>query len=662
MNGFYGLIKRFGRDESGVFAVLFGLMAIILIALGGSVVDYVRLEQTRNRAQVALDAAALALQPEIFKVPVNQASIKANAQALMIERIADPVVAAAIETITIDVANGSLFFEAKIAVPTIFVQLVGVPQMTARIHSEATRKKLSIEVAMVLDNSGSMKETGTGTSGTRQRMQFLKDAARCATYILFYKDVVDSGDSCVQATTSTKQDSVKIGVVPFTMFVNVGASNLSAGWIDQGSSVTSNDNFDDGRTPPGNINRATLFTATKESWDGCIEARPHIKTGSTASEYLDTDDTLPVAGNTLYLPMLAPDVEDFTIDNDNERDTNNYLSDTPAICDRPAQGNTSCVITQQRTCTLGLICGSATTVSAVPRGPTGFTSSSLYANAYYGNHSNSCSCRNGVTYDSWSSGTSQTRTGTCTGGGYQPQGLSVRQLQERICKYYGPVQSSSSTRGPNADCGAAAILPLSDSPTTVVTSINNMVAEGGTNIHEGAAWGYRVLSPTAPFTEGKPFAESTSKVMILMTDGENTTYNLTNPNYCNSTQMLAYNGSCYNSAYGYPYNSRNNDSTSSSSGGIERLGYLGISNASLVTELNLRTVQACTNAKAQGITIYTIGLATEEAKQSTPAVVRKMLTDCASTTDKAYFPAQPSELKSVFLAIAGQLAALRLAQ
>ena len=178
MNGFYGLIKRFGRDESGVFAVLFGLMAIILIALGGSVVDYVRLEQTRNRAQVALDAAALALQPEIFKVPVNQASIKANAQALMIERIADPVVAAAIETITVDVPNGSLFFEAKIAVPTIFVQLVGVPQMTARIHSEATRKKLSIEVAMVLDNSGSMA-TSSYNSTTKQnetRMYNLKIA------------------------------------------------------------------------------------------------------------------------------------------------------------------------------------------------------------------------------------------------------------------------------------------------------------------------------------------------------------------------------------------------------------------------------------------------------------------------------------------------------
>ena len=38
---FAPLLGRFAKDESGVFAVLFGLMAIVLIALGGATVDYV---------------------------------------------------------------------------------------------------------------------------------------------------------------------------------------------------------------------------------------------------------------------------------------------------------------------------------------------------------------------------------------------------------------------------------------------------------------------------------------------------------------------------------------------------------------------------------------------------------------------------------------------
>ncbi len=57
MSGFQRLILRFARDERGVFAVIFGLLAIVLIAMGGAVVDYVSLEQTRSRAQTALDSA-----------------------------------------------------------------------------------------------------------------------------------------------------------------------------------------------------------------------------------------------------------------------------------------------------------------------------------------------------------------------------------------------------------------------------------------------------------------------------------------------------------------------------------------------------------------------------------------------------------------------------
>ena len=38
-----------------------GLMAIFLVSLTGAVVDYTSLEDKRNRAQIALDSAALAL-------------------------------------------------------------------------------------------------------------------------------------------------------------------------------------------------------------------------------------------------------------------------------------------------------------------------------------------------------------------------------------------------------------------------------------------------------------------------------------------------------------------------------------------------------------------------------------------------------------------------
>lgn len=150
------LIKRFGADERGMFAVIFGVMAIVLFATAGAVVDFVTLQQARNRAQVALDAAALALQPRIFENNYDEEAIRADAQALVIERITDARIGAGVDVIDTDPAEGSLYLEAFLDVPTYFVALVGVPELKARLASEATRRRLAVEVVMVLDNSGSM--------------------------------------------------------------------------------------------------------------------------------------------------------------------------------------------------------------------------------------------------------------------------------------------------------------------------------------------------------------------------------------------------------------------------------------------------------------------------------------------------------------------------
>ncbi|WDR06632.1 pilus assembly protein [Devosia rhodophyticola] len=277
MTRLISVIKRFRSDERGVFAVIFGLAAVVLIALSGAVVDFVSMEQTRGRAQVALDAATLALQKQIFVAPLDEDGIKAKAQALMLNRINDANVTATVDGITVNIADGSLTLTAEMSMPTIFVRLVGVDNMRARILSEATRKKVKLEIAMVLDNSGSM--------GSSSRLTYLKQAANCATNIIFYDNNVDNTSSCNPVTGASKSTQVKMSVVPFTSTVNVGPSNSSASWIDTtGVSPISNDNFDndDNETTAfiGNVNRLALYNSiTNESWQGCVETRPHIATG-----------------------------------------------------------------------------------------------------------------------------------------------------------------------------------------------------------------------------------------------------------------------------------------------------------------------------------------------------------------------------------------------
>ena len=644
MRGFVRLLEQFRSDERGVFAIMFGLIAVVLIALGGATVDFVSLEQTRNRAQAALDAAALALQPEIYNTKTTTAVIKEKAQALLLDRIGNSDVVASVSDIRVDIENGSLFLQAQMEMPTLFVRLVGVEQLNAVITTQATRRRLKMEIVMALDNSGSMLQ--------ESRMTYLKQAAECATNILMWDEVVhDTKDTCRPAPGAQLLEDVTIGIVPFTMYVNVGKGNATQPWIDQlGISPIANDNFDDDdndATPfNGMVNRLALYDGIKnDSWRGCVEARPHVQSGGP-TEFYDTDDFTPVPPNlpnrgipeSLFVPLFAPDLAETTVASSSSSLLNNYTNDHPPSCNVPGV----CTWKEtKRNCSSYNSCTGSTTNEYTLAGP---------------NKGNlSCTCSN--VQSTWTSdvtspagsGNKQTftRTRTCNVS-YVAQGLSERELQERLCKYNGATLNfTSGQKGPNVDCPTQAVLPLTNNPATVVNTIKAMVADGGTNIHEGTAWGYRVLSPTQPFSQGGPYDEATNKVLIVMTDGENTAYNQP------GNKATTLNGSEYHSAYAFPFN--------------QRLGTMASNKDALVAEMNQRTIDTCTNAKARkgsnpGLTIYTIGLATNKVTQSTEAVVKAMLSSCASDPGKANFPAAPSDLKAVFQKIADELSALRLDQ
>lgn len=533
MQALRSLLRRFRSDERGAFLVIFGVMALVLVATSGAVVDFTSVEQARTRAQVALDAAALGLQPRIYDKPTpSPETLRAQAEDVLLEQLGlvgqscpGAAPCASVESAAIDLVDGSLSLEASVKVPLSFVGLIGIPDMTARLVSEATRKRLNIEVAMVLDNSGSMN--------SYNRMQHLKEAARCATNILL------NGD-CDSAASEASIDNVMIGIVPFTAFVNVGPGYRNASWMDvNGESDIAKDNFADN----GAVNRFALYDQLGVSWKGCVMARKHpYDTDDTPPDYFDDPDTL-------FVPTFAPDEPDtqirfllWYID----KYQNNYLNDDPAAC-----------------------------------------------------------------------------TGT------PPADEKV--LQERRCKYNGATVKSGKD-GPNADCPSASILPLTTSKSAILGSIEAMRAGGNTNIHQGTIWGFHMLSPTEPLTEGRSYDSATFKVMIIMTDGENT--NTSNSGNINNADYL--------SAYGFPAN--------------ERLGNRYSSTRDLTREMNERTLASCANAKDAGITIFTIGLSAPNADTIS------MLEDCASTPDQAHFPTDPSELKTVFAEIADQLSNLRLAR
>ena len=216
--------------------------------------------------------------------------------------------------------------------------------------------------------------------------------------------------------------------------------------------------------------------------------------------------------------------------------------------------------------------------------------------------------------------------GTCSGS---TSGKTDLWREQRICKYKNA--SPASGLGPNYLCVSNAITPLTNTLSTLTTAANALQANGNTNILEGVMWGWRVLSPGQPFTQGKAYgAPNNRKVIILMTDGMN---NYGGENNMNDSSYFTY--------------------------GFARKGLIGQvtnNNDTLDNLLDAKTLTACTNAKAMGIVIYTIGFGSGADGSAS------LLQSCASDPSYYYAPENSSDLDPVFQQIAQSINNLRISQ
>jgi Flp pilus assembly protein TadG len=154
-------------------------------------------------------------------------------------------------------------------------------------------------------------------------------------------------------------------------------------------------------------------------------------------------------------------------------------------------------------------------------------------------------------------------------------------------------------------CGTE-MLPLTTDFNTVKDRINSLVASGWTYMPSGIIWGWRTLD------EGEPFAhytaDGTEKVMILMTDGENT---------------RAKNGIMHNQA-------GQND------------------------KADQTTRDLCRSMKDDRVTVYTI------AYEVNDSATRDLLKGCASADANYYNAQNAAQFKKAFEDIANTLTDVRI--
>jgi len=502
-------VRALARDNRGTVAILFGL-AVIPILLGvGVAVDYGRGLIVRDRMAAAADSAALAA---ASWPGLSEAELKTKVQEYFDANF-PPTALGAVGTLNVSLIGDDIVVQVSASVPTTIMQLANIDKLDVGVTNRITKKERAIELALVLDTTGSM-----GSGGKMSAMQY------AANKML---DTLFEGKSV--------SDSLKVAVVPFSAAVNIGADKIDSGWLDKtAGSTVSYEDFKSG------VKVLDLYASlNNRSWAGCVRER--------GGAYELTDDA-PTSANTRWAPYFAPDEPDSA---SGTNYCNDYLDD-----------------------------GS-------------YSSATCY------------------------SGSTDNHKRQCYTGKYANKNVP------NTSKCGAPI-------GPDFNCPPTPITALTNTKSTVVDAVNALTPKGSTVIPAGLLWGWRAISPTEPFTEGKPYDdEKWVKAIVLLTDGQNSV----------GGGGQGFDKSFYN-AFGFA-----------------KSGHLGsTSGSNAESTLNAKTLTVCNAVKAEGIRVYTIGF------QVTDNTTQNLLKNCATEPEMYYTSPSNAQLAGIFQDIAQGLSELRIAQ
>lgn len=220
------------RGKRGAVAMLAGFAALPLLAMAGVAVDLTRLYVLHSRLVTATDAAALAGARAINDADRDQqiqrwfwANFTREAPGRQTGFMGAEVTSL---TIGIEDSNRVVRVRVRAAIPTTVLRLVGQETLVAQADQAARRQDRGMELALVLDVTGSM----AGAS-----MTALRDSATEMVNIIY--------------GPNQTVPNLWVSVVPYTATVNIGRGR--ADWLAPGSLVPA----DYGSTV----------------WRGCVQAR-----------------------------------------------------------------------------------------------------------------------------------------------------------------------------------------------------------------------------------------------------------------------------------------------------------------------------------------------------------------------------------------------------
>jgi Flp pilus assembly protein TadG len=613
-------IQNFRKDVKGSTAMVFALCLVPVFGFGAAAVDYSRSSAVKTSLQTAADATALLLGKDAPQL--SDAQLKARADAVFkAEMSTAKQHYSSLGALNVTRDSRTIKLSVNATVPMVMMTVFGRDRTVVSANSEVMWGMASTEVALAIDNTGSMRDD----------MDALKLASKD-----FTNTILSASDG----------NNIKMSLVPYVASVNVGrnfplsyvdtngdsrwhAQAFKGRWIAYLSGCNSDPYATSSggsgpwtpppveRGPTGSDRSTSLwqkgksFAAVAKELFGISSAQaagPNITPDTNAATYRGVDYTpgapYVTSGNTGFVP------NGFSAQNKCWLANPNRISHLD-LFDRINVRWKGCVEARPEPYDVSIDSPRAGNPNSLfvpyfwPDEPGKVGEKSGYVN----NYMNDLPTARGWQLD-WDD-----------------------QKHANLLKYTPTnrptiVETGSKTLGPNAGCPEE-LIRLTADKSRLLNQINNLthVESGGTIASEGVMWGWRTLAPNAPFADGREYKDA-KKFLVLMSDGinslqENNRYGPTKTDY---------------TAYGYLKNGR----------------FPSDQFVAAETYLSERMQLACRNAKATGIKVYTI------LYRETSPIGRNAMRDCASDNTKAFYASNGNELRNVFNSIAGEIIKLRL--
>lgn len=618
-HGLRAFARRMADDRRGNVAMLFAVTMPVLVLMTVGGVDIHRVSTVRANLQDALDAATLAAARSPYTVDadlreVGLAALKANLKAYP-----DITLREAETTFVLnddDVVVASSTIDVKTLVASIFLPPYGQfmdETLPVGVHSEVDRSSRNIEVAMVLDVTGSM---------AGQRIIDLRAAA---------KELIDIVVQPIQTPYYSK-----VAVVPYSMGVNLDTRAASARGPITGST---------------NITNATWTVGDAKAITGASKTDP---VGITAPGHTFVDgDVVWITG---VGGMTSLNKKAFTVHNadtaagtftlrrygdDVDGTRNTYKAYTSGGTVRKCQfSDCSVVITAPNH---GLVNNNYVYITNVG-GMTQINNDTfLVGNATTDTYTIDLQASEDLSPYT-SGGKSWCAQEGCSYFAFENmyEDLTTHPVTTCVSERIGTAAYTDAAPGAGtwtgrvyprrtSECLTNTLSPLSSDIAALKTKIDGLTDQGSTAGQIGIAWGWYAVSPNfnslwsgnaaAPYDTSE-----TLKAVVIMTDGE------FNTPYCRG--VVAQNAGA------------------GATDGAYRIGCNGTNGSPFAQGKSL-----CDGMKAQGIIIYSVGFQITAGGNA-----EDVLEHCASTPANFFNAGSGADLSEAFAAIGRDIIQLRISK